>query len=358
LLTNALLPYRVPLYERLAARYDVEVLCWGESSYVPPWFADLDAQLAAARFPARRLDGAREALEVGRRHDAVIASYAGGAILPAAYAGARRRGRGFVLWASIWARPRSLRHDLARPVTDWIFRHADSVVAYGEHARRFTAAIRGRDEDVFVAPQSVEPELFRRPVSDAEVAEFRYQNGLGERPLVLYTGRLVQEKGLGVLAEAWPRVRDSASLVLVGEGPLRAGLVALPGVVALGPVPRAELPVAYRAASLTVLPSLPTPLFREPWGLVVNESLHQGTPVIVTSAVGAAAGGLVRDGETGLVIAPGDSQALAAAIERLLEDPGLARRLGEAGRDRAAVYTYEAMTDAFGRALEIALHRH
>src|SRR5205823_15811 len=96
----------------------------------------------------------------------------------------------------------------------------------------------------------------------------------------------------------------------------------------IGPLPRAALPVAYAASAFTVLPSVPTPLFREPWGLVCNEAMHQGRPVIATTAVGAAAGGLVRDMETGLVIAPGDAAALASATRRLLEDAPLRARLG------------------------------
>ena len=112
------------------------------------------------RFPARRLNGIGEALALGRSHRAVIAPFAGGALLPAAYAGARRYRRPFVFWASIWHQPRSLAHALALPVTRHIFRHSDAVLAYGEHARRFVARIRGHDDDIFVAPQSVEPELF------------------------------------------------------------------------------------------------------------------------------------------------------------------------------------------------------
>ena len=90
MLTTYLSPYRVPLFTRLAEDYDVEVLCFGGGDrYVPPWFADLDEQLAAAPFPARRADGPRAAFEAARRYDAVIAPFAGGAIMPAAYAGAR-----------------------------------------------------------------------------------------------------------------------------------------------------------------------------------------------------------------------------------------------------------------------------
>jgi glycosyltransferase involved in cell wall biosynthesis len=79
--------------------------------------------------------------------------------------------------------------------------------------------------------------------------------------------------------------------------------------------------------------------------------------VVATTAVGAAAGGLVIDGETGVVIPPRDPAALAAAISRLLEDEGLRERLGAAAREAAAPYTYDAMAAGFDRALEVALAR-
>jgi glycosyltransferase involved in cell wall biosynthesis len=356
LLTTYLAGYRVPLYERLAAEHEVEVLCYGGGErYIPAWFSDLDAQLAAATFPARRLGGLGEALAVGRDYEAVIAPHAGGAILPAAYLGARRHHRPFVLWASVWSQPRSVSHALALPLTRHIYRHADAVVAYGEHVRRFVAPIRGRDDDVFVAPQAVEPELFRRHVGDDELDAFRARHRLPSGPLILYTGRLVAEKGIEVLAEAWPRVSSRATLVLIGDGPLRSLVGSLPRARLLGVLARDELPVAYRAASVALLPSIPTPRFREPWGLVCNEAMHQGRPVIATTAVGAVAGGLVRDDQTGLVVAPCDAVALAGAIERLLADEPLRERLGGAAQAAAADYTYDAMAAGFARALATAI---
>ena len=355
ILTTYLSDYRVPLYRLLAQRHDIEVLCYGGGErYAPAWFADLDAQLAAADFPARRLGGLREAVAVGRRYDAVIAPFAGGALLPAAYAGAHRYGRPFVFWASIWHQPRSVAHAVALPVTRRIFRHSDAVLAYGEHVRRFVASIRGRDDDVFVAPQSVEPELFRRTVSDEEVAAFRAAHGLGQGPLVLYAGRLVPEKGVEVIAQAWPEVDGDATLVVIGDGPLAQRVAALPRTRALGPLPRPELPAAYAAGAFALLPSIPTPRFKEPWGLVCNEAFEQARPMIATTAVGAAAGGLVRDGETGLVIAPGDPAALAGAICQLLNDTALRERLGTAAHTAVQPYTYEAMADAFDAALRAA----
>jgi glycosyltransferase involved in cell wall biosynthesis len=357
LLTNYLTDYRLPLYERLAERHGIELLCYGRGGrYVPSWFADLDGQLERAPFPARRIRGPLEVLSESGRYDTVIAPYAGGWVLPAAYLGARRAHRPFVLWASVWAQPRSVAHIAALPLTRHIYRHADAVLAYGEHVRRFVASIRGRDSDVFVAPQAVEDELFGRPVSPAELDQFRLAIDVPSGPIVLYTGRLVPEKGIDVLLDAWSTgPRAEGTLVLIGEGPRGERARSSPRTRVVAPLPRARLPVAYAAADLVVLPSVPTPRFLEPWGLICNEAMHQGRPVIATSAVGAVAGGLVRDGETGRVVVPGDPEALGRAIADLLADEPVRARLGAAARTAVAAFSYDAAIGAFDRALAIAM---
>lgn len=356
LITPYLAGYRTPLYRLLAERNGLEVLCYGRGErYVPSWFRDLDEQLASAPFPAHRLGGATDAFSVAGRYEAVIAPFAGGAILPAAYAGARRARCPFVLWASVWTQPRSISHAVALPVTRHIYRHADAVIAYGEHVRRFVAGIRGRDADVFVAPQTVEPELFARHVSDDEIEHFRHDHDLGDAPLVLYVGRLIPEKGVELLLDIWPRLGGKATLVLIGDGELAERARATAGVRLLGSMPRPALPAAYAASEMVVLASIPTPRFREPWGLVCNEAMHQGRAVIASDSVGAVAGGLVRHDQTGMVIPSRDGLALLGAIDRLLEDPALRRRLGDAARRAVSPYTYEAMADAFDRALATAM---
>jgi glycosyltransferase involved in cell wall biosynthesis len=352
LLTTYLTDYRMPLFERLAARHGVEVLCYGGGErYAPAWFTDLDTQLRNAPFPARRLRGPAEALTGLHGYDAVIAPFAGGAILPAAYAGAKLTRKPFILWASVWVAPQSRVHTIARPAVNHIYRHADAVIAYGEHVRRYVKQIRGRDGDVFVAPQSVEPELFARDVSGPEIEAFRTQHALGDGSLVLFAGRLEPVKGVDVLLNAWPSVQADATLVLIGSGPLSDRAKATPQARFIGPLPRTSLPAAYAAAELAVLPSVPTPRFTEPWGLVCNEAMHQARPVIATSTVGAVAGGLVQHERNGLVVRPGDAGALADAIERLLSDRALTLRLGAAARADVSPYTYDAMLAAFDRAL-------
>ena len=114
---------------------------------------------------------------------------------------------------------------------------------------------------------------------------------------------------------------------------------------------RSALRELYADADVLVVPSIATRTFREPWGLVVNEAMNQGLAVIASDAVGAAAGGLVRDGQNGLVVPAGDSAALAEAMVRLAADPELRARLGERRARDVRAYSHEAWADGFSRAL-------
>ena len=107
----------------------------------------------------------------------------------------------------------------------------------------------------------------------------------------------------------------------------------------------------YAAADVLVVPSIPTRTFREPWGLVVNEAMNRGLPVIASDAVGAAAGGLVQDGRNGLVVPAGEPVALAAALQRAGRRSGAARAHGGAGRADVSAYTYDAWARGFSDAL-------
>jgi glycosyltransferase involved in cell wall biosynthesis len=122
-------------------------------------------------------------------------------------------------------------------------------------------------------------------------------------------------------------------------------------VSAIEPVPPQQLRTMYADADILVVPSIRTPTFREPWSLVVNEGMNQGLAVIASDAVGAVAGGLVRDGHNGLVAPAGDSGALADVMVRLAGDRKLRTRLGAAGAQDVHAYTHDAWAMGFSRAL-------
>jgi glycosyltransferase involved in cell wall biosynthesis len=137
-------------------------------------------------------------------------------------------------------------------------------------------------------------------------------------PEILYAGRLSREKGVLELAEA----ARGRRLVIVGDGPLRSELPE-----AIGFVPNQELQSFYARAAVVACPS-----HREGFGIACAEAMAHGKPV-VASAVGGLLD-LVVDGETGLLVPPGDVLALREALSGLLADKALRARLGEAGRAR------------------------
>jgi glycosyltransferase involved in cell wall biosynthesis len=346
LIIGVLSDYRREPFRLLAAAEDVEVIAWRDAGEpVDGLTVHRTGQAGAVRLAA------------SGRYRAVICALGGRMALPGSYVAARARRIPFVLWATMWSHPRTAAHRLSFLPTLHLYRNADAVVTYGRHVSAYVARHR-RAGNAFEAPQAVDVELFSRPVAPATRPAVR--SGLGmhveDGLLVLFVGRLVQEKGVEVLLDAWAHAGlDGAVLALAGDGPLRS--IASSGsssVRLLGHVPRSELVPLYAAADVLVLPSIPTRRFLEPWGLVVNEAMLQRTPVIASDAVGAAAGGLVQDGENGVVVPADDAVALAEALQRLAARPELRRQFGDAAHEAAARLTPEAWADGVRHALQAA----
>jgi glycosyltransferase involved in cell wall biosynthesis len=172
-------------------------------------------------------------------------------------------------------------------------------------------------EEVRVIPSGVE--LPERVGSEAEPPE------------VLYAGRLSPEKGVLELVEA----AQGLNLVVAGDGPLRDSVP-----FARGFVQHDELQQLYARAAVVACPSR-----REGFGVACLEAMAHGRPVVATGVGGLL--DLVVDGETGIVVPPRDPATLRSALERLLADPELRRRLGMAGRDRARThFSWDTVTDA------------
>ncbi len=329
LVTGTVSPYRREPFRLLAEAQDVEVIAWEGAG--PP---------VEGLAVHRTTQAGAVALAGSGRYRAVMCSLGGRIALPGSYLAARRRRVPFVLWATIWAHPRTPAHALSWPATRHLYRQADAVVTYGAHVSRYVEEHRGGRGNVFVAPQAVDVDHFGAQVPDSARAAARERAGAGEAGLlVLFAGRLEEEKGVDVLLDAWRRagLGDDARLALAGSGPLEgAARAAGRGVRCLGYVAAADLPALYAAADVLVLPSIRTATFVEPWGLVINEAMLQRTPVIASDAVGAVAGGLVRDGRNGLVFPAGDAGALAARLGSLAAAPELRARLGDAAREDAS----------------------
>ena len=99
------------------------------------------------------------------------------------------------------------------------------------------------------------------------------------------------------------------------------------------------------------------PTGKETWGLVVNEAMNLGVPVVATHAVGAAAGGLVQSGVNGFVVPERDSKALSEAMGRILNDDGLRAEMSRNARRIIAGWDNERMVEGFQDAIEYVLNR-
>lgn len=198
-----------------------------------------------------------------------------------------------------------------------------------------------------VVPYGIDPSRFARTAaSDTKAAQLRAESN--HRPIVFALGRHVYYKGFDVLIDA---MRDvDGVLLLGGEGPLtdalRSQAAAQRGkgsVRFVGRIDEADLSAYYQAADVYCLPSLAP---SEAFGFVQVEAMSSGTP-IVNCRLDNAVNFVAPDGLCASTVPPGDREALAAALDRLIRDAPLRARLGAAGRDRVERhFSMRAMIDA------------
>ncbi len=272
---------------------------------------------------------------------------------------ARLRGIPFVLWTGLWHHPDTLIHKLSYPFVRAIYRMSDAVVVYGSHVENYLVGIGVQREKIFIAWQAVDNALLSRDVDDTAVAELRTEIGGGGKKVILYVGRLEDHKGVEYLLEAVREFGQTVPsiLVVIGTGSKSGAFEAMIGSDIArfrGFVSNDLLPAYYKLADVLVLPSITTKDFKEPWGLVVNEAMNQGCPVIATDAVGAAVGGLVRDGVTGVVVPECDSRAIVRAFETILGNERVQNQMRVDSSAEIKKWTYERMMNGFDEAIRYA----
>jgi len=162
---------------------------------------------------------------------------------------------------------------------------------------------------------------------------------LSSPPTVAFAGRFVREKGADVLLHAFAKVVTQipeARLLLVGDGPEHEGLKDLifqwrlsSSVSFLGQLPHPEVERCFASAWVQVVPSR----WAEPFGLAAVDAMMRGTAVIASDSGGLSE--IVREGETGFLVTPGNADALAKALLCLLQNREQAEQMGRAGRQVA-----------------------
>ncbi len=221
-----------------------------------------------------------------------------------------------------------------------VYARAQTVVAISRFTRDALVAFGVDDSKVSTILPGASPP---KPVADDIIERIRLKYVLEDRRVILAVGRLIPRKGHVTLIRAMPRILErvpNACLIVVGRGPTMSECsrvacelgvreaIRFPGYVADD-----EVAALYNICDVFALPTGgDEDEHVEGFGLVFSEAHAQGKPVVAGRAGGVT--DAVLDGETGLLVEPGDEQATADAILRILDDPEFAHKLGENGRRR------------------------
>lgn len=338
LLTEIPAPYRIPLFNALAAEPDVElrVLFLAERDPRRAFYAPHREEW---RFDARVLGGpslrrggrwlvvSRGVLRELRRFRPEAVAV-GGWNQPAfwqALAYTRARRIPLLVWIESTLRDARSESRALASARSAMVRGAAGAFVPGRAAAEYARSLGVPEERIALAPNAVDSDLFaaadRAPRDDC---------------IFLYAGRLDAEKGLDVLLEAFRDVPGELWIAGSGTEDERLRRLAPERVRFLGALDRDALAPVYAEADVFVLPSR-----SEPWGMVLNEAAAAGLPLVATDGVGAA-DDLIEEGVNGFRVRAGDAGALAAALRRLAEDPALRQSAGRESRRIVEAFTPEA----------------
>lgn len=368
ILSEIISPYRIPVFNALAQHegLDLHVVFLSETDAgLRQWRVYRDEiRFSYEVLPSARLRAGRRSLILNWKLRSCLKKFAPETIICGGYNyvaswealwWAKKQGAELVLWSE------SNRHD-TRSGLEWVeslktyfLSRCDGFVVPGKASFEYLQSLGSACERISIAPNAVDNDWFQTQAESMRKlsSEFRAKLALPQR-FLLYVGRIVPEKGvfdlLGAYAELDSAVRSSVGLVFAGDGPGKAELEwqaqnISPGMICFpGFLHREDLAGVYALADALILPT-----HSDPWGLVVNEAMASGLPIIVTSVAGCSSD-LVEDGWNGYVVPPSNPEELVAAIDLLLRDSHLRQKMSVHSRQRIRDYSPEACAEGLAAA--------
>lgn len=223
-------------------------------------------------------------------------------------------------------------------------RHADRYIAVSNAVARQSAQVLAAGEEIAVLPTMIPDGLYEVAAATPRPAFLPADDGY-----LIFIGALGPHKGVDVLLQAHRRMRHKLPLVLLGIPRPDSPPLDRPNVTVVKNVPHAEAMAALHRSSIVVVPSV----WREPLGRVAVEGMLLGRPVVASNVGGLM--DFIEDGVTGVLVSPGDAEALTRALDVLLDNPDLRARMGQAGQLRARRFEASAITPRIIEVFEGAL---
>ena len=353
--------YRVELLNRLAEAYDFTFIIIYENTEVEShadrekWNYSTFGFHVKVPFTNRAFPPGIFTKILFGDYDVVVASDTTTVESILAFFAAKLSGKKFILWNELWDYPHLFRFKLIKPFMKYMTAKADALIAAGSKARELYIEFGGEPENIFIAPNCAVD--YRK----AKPKDLRAELGLNGKKVVLYLGRIVKYKGLGILLQAFKKLEEEIGdvyLIIGGTGPLEDEFKCLAeelGIRNIRWVGYVEDVASYYAlCDVFVLParfmhdSVPS----EAWGLVLNEVMSVGKPVVATNAV-AAAHDLIQDGVNGFMVEEKSTGALKEALNKILSDDKLREQMSASSRRILdEQYSFDKMFAGFEKAIE------
>ncbi|MGH9510682.1 MAG: glycosyltransferase family 4 protein [Terriglobales bacterium] len=371
ILTEIIAPYRIPVFNALARfdGIDLHVIFLAETDATTRGWLVYKNEIRFSHqvLPSyrTRLFGKNILLNVGigaalrkARADVIICGGYNYVAFWRAWFWSRRHEVPFLLWAESNARDRRRNAQWIEHLKSVFIRRCDGFVVPGAASREYLKSFNIAEERVFTAPNAVDNGLFEAIAGDTrrDAAKWRLQLGLPQR-FFLFVGRLVRAKGVFDLLRAYnamdAQLRNQIGLVFVGGGDARAELERLArnfksvSIQFSGFVQRDNLARYYALAEALIFPT-----HSDPWGLVVNEGMACGLPVVCTEAAGCATD-LVRDLWNGRIIPSGDVKQLTQALDEMGSDLGRSQAMGENSRNLIRNFSPEICARGIAEAISL-----
>ena len=250
----------------------------------------------------------------------------------------------FILWSESTSFDRRPKYRIIEFMKSRFLNSCAAFLVPGKSSSHYLEQLGVPASLIFTAPNAVDTCLFSKLSTAARQDETRVRSAHNlPAHYFLYVGRLVKEKGIFDLLEAYaqlsPEIQKQTALVFVGSGSEQAELAKRASKITSGRVQflnfmhRDELPAIYALADAFIFPT-----HSDPWGLVVNEAMACGLPVVATNVAGCTAD-LVEHASNGFIFAPADVTALSSTMKNLAEDSTLRTAMGRRGRARIDQYS-------------------
>lgn len=238
----------------------------------------------------------------------------------------------FILWGENTMNQPSFLRKVSLPLVKFMVRHSDALIPCGTRAKEYLIYLGASPEKIFTACYTVDTDFFKLQSSKLKTRKEKLKDevGIKSREVILYVGQLIERKGLKYLLRAYSRLKDDfdVALLVVGDGYQKKELKDLclkeniEDVFFVGFKQLEELPKYYAISDIFVLPST-----EEAFGLVKNEAMACGLPVIATDRDGGSVD-LIKDGVNGYVVEAKNVEQLYQAMSKILSHPELKQSMG------------------------------